>query len=223
MEPGLPPYFTNMDPRPGRKGPREKKLLRLALATALGVVVVVMVVLTVVVFAGDDTTASTSTTVGQTSSSSTATSIASTTTTARATTTTLAGVATYTASLTGENLVPPRRSTAKGTLTVTVAADGSSASYALNVSNLDSLTKARLHEGTPGADGGTILTIYDGPTRKDVFTGTAAEGAIREVNFEGPLKGKKIADLETLIKGGSVWLNVGTVDHRAGEICGQLE
>jgi hypothetical protein len=95
--------------------------------------------------------------------------------------------------------------------------------YVFSVSNLADLTLARLHEGKAGATGVTLLTIYGGPTRSDVFTGVVTQGSFTAAKLEGALKGKTIADFVALIKAGSVYLNVGTSSHPGGEIRGQLK
>ena len=91
------------------------------------------------------------------------------------------------------------------------------------VNNIANLTLARLHEGKAGASGTTILTIYGGPTRSDVFTGVVTEGSFTATQLGGPLRGKTIADFVSLIKAGSVYFNVGTTSHPSGEIRGQLK
>jgi hypothetical protein len=155
-------------------------------------------------------------------SSTTSTSVGISTTTSVATDQAGEGV-TYSALLSGENEIPAVVTSANGTLTLTVTGDGSSVHYLLRVNKVASLTLARLHEGKAGATGTTILTIYGGPTRTDVFSGIVTQGSFTAEKLLGPLKGKSISHLEALIKAGSVYLNVGTSDHPQGEIRGQLE
>jgi hypothetical protein len=133
------------------------------------------------------------------------------------------GGSTYRAVLLGQNEIPAQSTSASGTLTLTVAATSSSVHYALVVSKIRDIIAARLHEGRAGATGATIITLYAGPTKSGVFTGTLAQGSFTAAKLEGPFKGKTIADFVALIEAGSLYLNVGTSDHPGGEIRGQLK
>jgi hypothetical protein len=175
------------------------------------------------------TAGSTSTSSGEASSSSTTSTLLPSSTTlrksstTRATTSTTTAASTYRAVLSGNSQVPSVNTPASGTLTLTVAANGSSVHYDLRVSDITDLTVARLHEGGAGANGITIITLYGGPSRKGGFSGVLTQGSFTASQFVGPLKGKTIADFVALIKSGKVYLNVGTSAHIAGEIRGQLE
>ena len=162
---------------------------------------------------------STSTSANETSSSSTTSLSAPTTTSTSLASATLS----YRALLSGQNEIPALATSASGTLTLTVAADGSSVNYVFMVNKIANLTLARLHEGKAGASGTTILTIYGGPTRSDVFTGVVTQGSFTADQLVGPLRGKTIVDFVALIKAGSVYFNVGTTSHPSGEIRGQLK
>jgi len=166
---------------------------------------------------------STSASVGQSPSSfATSTSLGVSTTTSTATSL-ASGSSSYGALLSGQNEIPARLTPASGTLTLTVAADSPSVHYVLAVSKITGLTVARLHEGRAGATGATIITLYGGPTKSGVFSGTLTQGSFTADKLGGPLKGKTVSDLVALIKAGSVYLNVGTSSHPGGEIRGQLK
>ncbi len=205
---------------------RRKEAGRRRLALILFLVAVVVVVILAIVLSGDrQSPDSTSTTLAQSSASSATTS--STTGSGEDTTdSTSAGdqvAATYTADLGGGNQIPPVTTAASGTLTLTVAADGASVDYVLEVDSIISLTVARLREGEVGATGAVIFTIYGGPTKSGLYTGTVAEGSFTASDLLGPLKGKTIEDLVGLIEANSVYLNVGTEAYPKGEIRGQLQ
>jgi hypothetical protein len=196
--------------------------------TLLALLVVVIVVVVLVVTAPGRKTESSST---STSPAGTSTGSASTAgnetsvpgdTTAGSSTGGTTSTTTYTADLTGSNQVPEVGSDASGTLAVTVAEDGS-VSFALRVDSITGLTVARLHKGDVGATGPTVFTVYRGPTKDGLFTGTVAEGAIEAKNLVGPLKGMSLDDLVAMIHSGDVYLNVGTTAHPNGEIRGQLQ
>jgi hypothetical protein len=222
MKPELPPYITPRGPN-DRRRQRQVRRRRWALAGFFIIVVVVVVALAVALPGSNKASSST------TSSTSQAPSVSTTTTSLGAATTTSATVApanaplTYSAELTGENETPAVSTSASGTLTLTAAADGSSVDYVLKVDKITNLTVARLHEGKAGVAGATILTLYGGPTKTGVFSGTLTQGSFAAADLVGSLKGKTMADLVALIEAGSVYLNVGTSAHTLGEIRGQLQ
>ncbi len=129
---------------------------------------------------------------------------------------------TFTAVLTGDEEIPAVSTSATGTLTFTIANDGSSVDYVFSVTDLVGVQIARLREGKSGATGGSIMTLYDGP-KNGSFSGVLAQGSFTAADMEGPLKGKTIEDLVTLILADSIYFNVGTLDHSGGEIRGQLQ
>ena len=186
------------------------------------VLVLAVVVALVVISLGDKETAgSTTTSTSPASTPSTTSSVAPTTTAAAAAAAN--GAATYSAPLSGEQEIPPVSTSASGTLELTVAEDGASVGYVLNVTNITDATVAKLHEGKAGASGPTIITLYGGPGKSGVYSGALAEGTFTAADLEGPLQGKKVADLVALVESGQVYLNVGTSKHIQGEIRGQVE
>ena len=187
----------------------------------VGIVVVVAVVAWAILLPGGDKRASSTSTSGVPVRSSTST---STTLSAATTTSTLGAQAdTYRAQLTGENEIPALSTPASGTFVLTMAPDGSSVHYVLKVTDITNVTIVRLREGKAGATGATLLTVYGGPTKSGVFSGTLTQGSFAAGKLEGALKGKTIADFVALVKAGAVYLNVGTSAHPKGEIRGQLE
>jgi len=181
------------------------------MALALAYIVVVVVVLGAAFGCPADEVAETTTT--------TTDSEATTTT---STTEVAPGPMTFTAQLTGDQQVPPVETSATGTLTFIIADDGSSVDYVFNVNDLEDVTIARLREGKAGEEGEAIMTLYDNP-RSGSFTGTLAEGSFTAEDLGGPLKGKTIEDLVTLILADSIYFNVGTDNHSNGELRGQLQ
>jgi hypothetical protein len=215
-----PPRYSSSNNRNDRG--RQRRAGRLRFVLVLSVVLVVVVVILVVALSGSKKPATATTQ----SSASSATTSSITGSGANTTTSNLAGTpaaATYTADLGGGNEIPALTTAASGTLTLTVAPDGSSVDYVLKLNSIISLTAARLHEGKVGVVGATIFTIYPGPTKSGLYTGTAAKGSFTAADLLGPLKGKTINDLVGLIKADSVYLNVGTQAHIQGEIRGQLQ
>jgi CHRD domain len=217
-----PTRYSSSNNRNDRGRPRRAGRLRFVLIL-LVVLAVVVVILVVALSGGKKPSSSTTTTLSQSASSTTTSSI--TGSGEDTTTSTSAGTpaaATYTADLGGGNEIPALTTAANGTLTLTVAADGSSVDYVLKLNGIISLTVARLHAGQVGATGATIFTIYGGPTKSGLYSGTIAQGSFTAADLLGPLKGKTIDDLVGLIGADSLYLNVGTQAHIQGEIRGQL-
>jgi hypothetical protein len=59
--------------------------------------------------------------------------------------------------------------------------------------------------------------------KKGKFTGVLAQGTITAANLMGPLQGKTLEDLVSVIKAGDAYVNVHTTAHPGGEIRGQLK
>lgn len=100
---------------------------------------------------------------------------------------------------------------------------GDSLGYLLSVNDIRNVTAAHLHQGKPGSEGPVIAPLYIGAKRAGEFDGLLAEGTITARDLRGPLAGKTLDDLLTLIRNGDVYVNVHTDQHPAGEISGVLE
>ncbi|MBN1322161.1 MAG: CHRD domain-containing protein [Thermoleophilia bacterium] len=173
------------------------------------------------------TTAATSTTGPSATSSTGPTSTAGMSfTTTSETTTTLAPfepVATFTAELTGAEVVPPVDTQATGTATFSIDETGTRAYFKLTLSNINDVIASRLHEGKPGSNGSGLLILYPGPTVEGPFNGVIAQGYFNASALIGSLTGKTIADFAVLLQGGRAYVNVGTVQNPQGEIRGQIQ
>jgi hypothetical protein len=128
----------------------------------------------------------------------------------------------YAAEMNGTSAVPAVKTSATGTLQLTLSGDGLKVQCVLSVQKLRGLTFARLRVGAKGKIGDEIVTLYAGPTKKTLFSGVVADWSFTADNFVGPLKGKTMADFIALVEGGSVYVNVGTTKNRDGELRGQL-
>jgi hypothetical protein len=205
-----PPSYDAPDGLDGRR--RRRRTERGSPGLALAYVVVLVLVLGLALGCPDgEKTASTTTTTSSDGATTTSTTGAP-----------VDSRLTYTAVLTGGAEAPPVSTSATGTLTLTVADDGSKVDYVFEVTDLVGVQIARLRSGKAGETGGSILTLYDGP-KNDSFTGVLKEGSFTAADLEGPLKGKTIEDLVTMILAHSVYFNVGTLGHSNGELRGQLQ
>ena len=159
-----------------------------------------------------------------TSTISPATTVAPTTTTASSTSTTepAASATTFTAELSGAEVVPAVDTLATGTATFTIDPTGTRGSFKLTVSNLTGVIASRVHEGTPGTNGQGLLILYPGPTLSDTLTGVLAQGNFNATVLIGSLTGRSLAEFAVLLQGGLAYVNVGTVKNPQGEIRGQI-
>jgi hypothetical protein len=169
--------------------------------------------------AAEVTTTTTPTTSPATTDAPTSTTVSSTSTTAPAT----APIATtFTADLSGAEVVPPVDTLATGSATFTIDATGTRAYFKLTLSNITDVIASRVHEGGPGTNGQGVLILYPGPTRSGPFTGVLAQGKFNASVLIGSLTGKTLADLAVMLQGGQAYVNVGTTKNPQGEIRGQI-
>jgi hypothetical protein len=139
------------------------------------------------------------------------------------TTSTTPALVTYSADLSGKSESPAVATSASGSVSFTLDQSGTTMAYILNVTMLTGVTVARVHVGKAGTTGGTILTVFPGPTKKGLFSGVLAQGSFDATKLTGTLKGKTIADFVALIKTAQMYVNVGTSKHPSGELRGQLQ
>jgi hypothetical protein len=150
------------------------------------------------------------------------TSTTTTTETAGTTTTTLVA-ATYTADLTGAQSVPAVKTEATASLALTYDPDAAALTFVLNVKGLTNPSVATIYEGTAGASGAAVLTLFAGPSKKGVFSGSLAEGTIKDADLTGPLQGKTVGDLIALVKAGNAYVSVGNTSHPLDAVRGQIK
>ena len=107
--------------------------------------------------------------------------------------------------LTGDQEVPPNTSTAVGTGTITVAADGS-VSGSVAAPGLAG-TAAHIHAGAAGANGPVVLPL----------TGSAGD------TWTVPPGAKLTAEQLEAYKAGNLYVNIHTAEHKGGELRAQLK
>jgi hypothetical protein len=125
------------------------------------------------------------------------------------------------AKLLGKNEVPPKDTMATGTATFNVIGSNS-ITYTVHVKDMQMVTAAHIHQGKAGENGPVLVTLYNNPTPSATTSGELAKGTITATNLEGPLAGKQITDLISMIKSGGTYANVHTTANPMGEIRGQI-
>lgn len=127
-----------------------------------------------------------------------------------------------TAKLSGNNEVPPITSKSSGTAAFDLNAAGTQMKYTLNVTNIDKVIAAHIHQGSSTANGPIVVNLFipSGPTGK--VSGKLAQSSINSTSLIGPLKAKQMTDLIKLINSGNAYVNVHTSQNPAGEVRGQI-
>jgi hypothetical protein len=134
----------------------------------------------------------------------------------------LAAAIHFKAALEGKVEVPAIKSDAKGDAVFTLSADGKEITYELNVKNIENVTAAHIQAGKFGAQGKVVVGLFAGPKKEGKFSGELVKGTITHKNLVGPLAGKTIADLVTMMEKGNAYVNVHTTKYPKGEIRGQI-
>ena len=132
---------------------------------------------------------------------------------------------TYSALLTGAESVPAVKTAAEGTLDLMYDAEDEKLTFILKITKkLTNPTVATIYQGTPGSEGDAVYTLYvaDDPNQ-GTYQGTLAEGTIVAMDLVGPLQGKTITDLLTLVEDGEAYVSVGNKSHPVDAIRGQIE
>lgn len=143
---------------------------------------------------------------------------------------------TFTATLSGNQEVPPKKTSATGSANFILSPNSSTITYTLHVTNLDKVSMVHLNSGKIGKNGPVVATlskptIQTATTKTTVTTDNAhtalvnviiSQGTITSSNLQGPLKGKQITDLVKLIHDGEVYVNIQTKKNPKGEIRGQI-
>jgi len=125
----------------------------------------------------------------------------------------------FTASLSGDQEVPPNTSSAKGW--AWFKPTGDSVGYQVNATGLDKVSMAHIHGGKTGENGDPIAMLQimqsSGP-----INGTLAQGNITSSDLMGSLAGKSVSDLVSKMQSGEAYVNVHTEANPNGEIRGQI-
>lgn len=124
----------------------------------------------------------------------------------------------FTATLSGQEEVPPTNSTATGNVDFTVTGEDS-IDYTVNITNIKGVTDGHIHLGILGENGPIVFTLF----RPDAPVNEVNENeTITSAELEGPFEGRSLSDLITVMSNGSAYVNVHTQENPNGEIRGQI-
>ena len=129
----------------------------------------------------------------------------------------------FTADLSGQDEVPPTESNATGTAEILFNNDSSQASYFVNTTGFEEITAAHIHNGSEGVNGDIVVPLSQEKSAENQDNPAIwFSGEINNDDLQGPLEGKEISDLASLINNGSAHVNIHTQDNPNGAIRGQL-
>ncbi|MGA8916992.1 MAG: CHRD domain-containing protein, partial [Nitrososphaeraceae archaeon] len=130
----------------------------------------------------------------------------------------------FSAKLSGKDEVPPTESNSTGTAKFQVNENNSQVSYWVNITGIKKVNQAHIHNGTSGENGDIVATLSKGKSAKgdDRPPQIGFAGKITKDDLQGPLKGKEISDLVTLMSDGGAYANVHTDKYPKGAIRGQI-
>jgi CHRD domain len=125
--------------------------------------------------------------------------------------------------LSGKEEVPPTKSDAHAWAKFQSVNDGSQIAYGVSIFGLNKITGAHLHDGIKGQNG-DIVAVLSGNKSADAGGNATISltGNISKNDLQGPLKGKEISDLVSLMKNSSIYVNVHTDEYKDGVIRGQI-
>ena len=127
----------------------------------------------------------------------------------------------FDAKLIGKDEVPSKDTKATGTAEFTVNG-ANSARYNITVNNMEKVTAAHIHKGKIGENGPVVVTLFKTDSPSATTNGILSQGTITSATLEGPLAGKQLSDLISMINNGEAYVNVHTEANPKGEIRGQL-
>ena len=130
---------------------------------------------------------------------------------------------TFSASLSGNDEVPPTQSTATGLAKFQTDENGTRVSYWLNISGLSEITGAHIHNGSSGQNGDVVVTLSGPESAENAQNPVISlKGNITNDKLQGPLASKELSELVSLMSDGTVYVNVHTGEFQNGAVRGQI-
>jgi hypothetical protein len=133
---------------------------------------------------------------------------------------------TFQAKLSGINEVPPVSTSATGMAQFKLSTDGKTLSYTLTANNIKDITASHIHQGKTGENGQPVVPLSIDNAKMNYgcqcMLPASGKGTITSSNLQGPMAGKQISDLVSMIKNGQAYVNIHTKENKNGEIRGQI-
>ena len=129
---------------------------------------------------------------------------------------------TFSASLSGNDEVPPTQSTATGLAKFLADDNGTHISYWVNITGLNEITGAHIHNGSAGQNGDVVVSLSGPESAENQSATISLKGNITSDKLQGPLEGNELSELVGLMSDGAVYVNVHTSEFQDGAIRGQI-
>lgn len=130
---------------------------------------------------------------------------------------------TFSASLSGNDEVPPTQSTATGLARFLTDDNGTQVSYWVNITGLNEITGAHIHNGSAGQNGDVVVSLSEAESAENGQSAIISlKGNITMDKLQGPLEGNELSELVGLMSDGTVYVNVHTGEFQDGAIRGQI-
>lgn len=127
----------------------------------------------------------------------------------------------YGTKLSGANEVPAAITDATGVAKFQFSKDGESASFQVNVDDIEDVRFAHIHLAKAGSNGGVVFTLrmdkVEGPV-----SGVYAKGEIMGSTLSGQMMGGDLEILREAFRTGNAYVNVHSDDFPGGELRGQI-
>ena len=134
------------------------------------------------------------------------------------------GTQSFSGSLLGSNEKPPTESNSTGTANFQANENNSMISYTLNVTGIKKITQANIRNGSQGENGDILVVLSKSESVKgdDRPPKIGFSGKITKDDLTGPLKGKELSDLISLMSKGNAYANIQTEKYPKGAIRAQI-
>ena len=124
--------------------------------------------------------------------------------------------------LSGKDEVPPTESNATAWAKFQSVDNDSQLSYWVSIVGLKEITGAHIHKGSEGQNGDIVTVLSEAKSAEGGNETISLKGNITKDGLQGPLEGKEVSDLVSLMRNGSVYVNVHTNEYKDGVIRGQI-
>ena len=124
--------------------------------------------------------------------------------------------------LSGKDEVPPTESNASAWAKFQSVDNGSQLSYWVSIVGLKEITGAHIHKGSEGQNGDIVAVLSEAKSAEGGNETISLKGNITKDGLQGPLEGKEVSDLVSLMRNGSAYVNVHTNEYKDGVIRGQI-
>ena len=124
--------------------------------------------------------------------------------------------------LSGKDEVPPTESNASAWAKFQSVDNDSQLSYWVSIIGLKEITGAHVHKGSDGQNGDIVAVLSEAKSAEGGNETISLKGNITKDGLQGPLEGKEVSDLVSLMRNGSAYVNVHTNEYNDGIIRGQI-